>query len=84
MPASEDSIRRDILGYLAHNPQAEDTVDGIASWWLLEEEFLRTKEMVKRVADELVTEGLLLARHTADGKTYYRARGIETDRTEEL
>ena len=74
---SEKSIRKDILDYLARNPQAQDTLDGIAGWWLLEEEFIRTKETVQKVLHQLVGEGVLQTIEGPDGKIHYRAGRLD-------
>jgi len=73
MRSSERLIRKDILDYLARNPQAQDTLDGIAGWWLLEQQFLRTKETVQKILDQLVTEGTIESIQGPDGKIHYRA-----------
>jgi len=73
MRSSERLIRKDILDYLARNPQAQDTLDGIAGWWLLEQQFLRTKETVQKILDQLVREGLIESIQGPDGKIHYRA-----------
>ena len=31
----EDQVAKDILAYLAEHPQAMDTLEGIAEWWLM-------------------------------------------------
>ena len=73
MRSSLASIRRAILAYLARNPEAADTVDGIAEWWLWKQRIVDVKSDVQKVLDKLAREGLLLARRAGDGKVHYRA-----------
>ena len=62
----------EILGYLADHPQAQDTVEGIVEWWLLEQRIKRATTQVKTMLEQLVAEGLVIARQGAGGRIYYR------------
>lgn len=73
MRSSKESIRRDILAYLARNPEAGDTLDGIADWWLRLQRIVDVKSDVKEVVDQLVSEKLILAHQAPDGRVHYRA-----------
>ena len=53
-------IAHEILAYLAEHPEAEDTLDGIVRWWLLEQKIKYQTNMVREAIAELVGEGLLL------------------------
>jgi hypothetical protein len=48
-----------VLGYLAAHPEAEDTLEGIAEWWILETTIREKTEEVGRALAELVEQGLL-------------------------
>ena len=61
-----------ILAYLAENPNAQDTVEGIVEWWLLEEEIKHRQAEVKRALSELVDKGLVLERTGQDQRTRYQ------------
>lgn len=54
-----------ILNYLREHPKAEDTVAGIAQWWVGEE-----KEAVEKALSLLVKDGVMEQR----GNTYRIAR----------
>jgi predicted transcriptional regulator len=69
MPA----LKHQILDYLVHAPNAGDTVQGIADWWLLEQCIRQTVADVQRALEELVAEGLVKRVHRA-GRTHYRVR----------
>jgi hypothetical protein len=53
-------VCREILAYLAENPGARDTLEGITHWWLLESGIRQQAERVKLALDRLVEEGLVL------------------------
>ena len=65
----------EILAYFADHPQAQDTVEGIVEWWLLEQRIKRAKSQVKTVLTQLVAEGLLIAREGTAGRVYYQVNG---------
>ena len=67
-----DEISRRILSYLADNPEANDTPEGIAQWWLLESEIREQTATVTRTLAELTAEGWLVAAHTAGSPARYR------------
>jgi len=51
---------RAILRYLSRHPQAKDTLDGIATWWLLREWTERKAAEVKRAVSLLVEKKLVV------------------------
>jgi hypothetical protein len=71
-PTKEILIAQDILSYLLTHTAAEDTVEGIAEWWLLEEKIKRRTKEVQTALDELVAERLIVARESKDSKIHYR------------
>ncbi|MEK6336877.1 MAG: hypothetical protein AABM67_18285 [Acidobacteriota bacterium] len=68
----ESPIVQDILSYLLTHTAAEDTVEGIVEWWLLEERIKRRIKEVQSVLDELVSQSLVLAHESKDSKIRYR------------
>lgn len=66
-------IAREILAYLAEHPDAQDTVEGIVEWWLLEQKIQRHTAQVKEALAELVTKGLVLEHKGRDGRFHYCA-----------
>jgi hypothetical protein len=62
----------EILGYLADHPQAQDTVEGIVEWWLLEQRIKQATTQVKAALAQLVAEELVIARQGAARRVYYR------------
>jgi hypothetical protein len=66
------AIARDILAYLVEHPHAQDTLEGIVQWWLLEQEIARRTLEVKATLDQLVEQGLVVARRGADERVRYQ------------
>ncbi len=62
----------EILTYLLEHPEAQDTVEGIAEWWLLEQRATRVLAEVEGVVANLVARNLLVAHPCSGGRTYYR------------
>ena len=65
-------IAQSILAYLADNPDAQDTLEGIVEWWLLKQHIKRQTEKVKAALIELVEKGLIIERQGRNLQTYYR------------
>jgi len=72
MAPTKESLTQDILSYLLEHSAAEDTIEGIVEWWLLEEKIKRRMHDVQRVLDELAREGLIIANKSKDSKIRYR------------
>lgn len=60
----KSQVRYYILSYLAEFRDAEDTLDGIQSWWILDRWIRRVSPIIKETLDELVKEGLVLKLHS--------------------
>lgn len=67
-----EQITYDILAYLAENPDAQDTSEGIAEWWLLGQATRPNTARVEEALTELVSSGLVLARRGKGARTYYK------------
>ncbi len=65
-------VAGEILAYLAEHPDAQDTVEGIVEWWLLEQKIKRQMTQVKDALTELVAQGLVLEDKGKDGRIHYR------------
>lgn len=74
----------DILAYLNEHEGAQDTLEGIAEWWLLEQEIMRVVRLVEEALDELVERGLVIAHTGADSQTHYRINKRKTKEIKEL
>lgn len=58
----DPSLTREILSYLLEHPEAQDTVEGIAEWWILERSIRRRLSEVQDALGELVERDLLKER----------------------
>jgi hypothetical protein len=63
-----------ILHYLAQNPEAGDTVEGILSWWLLDQAIGCWMPGIETALAELVTKRLVLTRRERKAVSYWLNR----------
>ena len=61
-----------ILAYLADNPDAGDTLDGIVEWWLLRQRVRFETRNVSEAVARLVSEELIEEHGEADSNIIYR------------
>jgi hypothetical protein len=61
-----------ILAYLVEHPEAQDTVEGIVEWWLLERAIKFQETKIIEAISELVTKGLVIEHKGGDSQTHYR------------
>ena len=61
-----------ILSYLSTHRAAQDTIEGITEWWLLEQQLRQVVRKVKQALAELVAERIILERRGRDGRVHYR------------
>ncbi len=77
----EFETAKDLLGYLINNPDAQDTLEGIVEWWLLERGIESRVARVKRALGQLALKGLILERQGSDSRVRYL---INIDRRVEI
>ena len=68
----KSQIGNEILAYLVENPKAQDTLEGIVEWWLLERKIEFVTASVKEALSELVGKGLILEHKGLNSQTHYR------------
>jgi hypothetical protein len=73
--SARNPVAQDILTYLLAHSEAEDTIEGIVDWWLLEEKIKHRKKEVQAVLDELVAQALITTRKSEDSRIRYRING---------
>ncbi|HAR45557.1 MAG: hypothetical protein A2X56_08650 [Nitrospirae bacterium GWC2_57_13] len=73
----KSKIAREILNYLADHPDAEDTLDGIVQWWLLERKIYQHTAAVQEALEGLVAEGVILEQRQVEASAVYRVRRKE-------
>ena len=60
----ERALSHYILDYLAEHPQAMDTLEGIAEWWVMREQVRVDVRLLEHVLRRLTDEGLLEENHS--------------------
>jgi len=65
-------ISHALLSYLFENTAANDTLEGIVEWWLLDRQLRQEIAAVKQVLDDFVETKLILRSETGDGRFHYR------------
>ena len=79
--ASEANMAHQILAYLHANPDAQDTLEGIIEWWLLDQNIKRQSERVKQALAQLTERGLIVSRMGTDSRVHY---GIDRSKRDEI
>jgi plasmid stabilization system protein ParE len=79
--AGEADMAYQILAYLHANPDAQDTLEGIIEWWLLDQNIKRQSERVKQALAQLIERGLIVARMGTDSRVHY---GIDRSKRDEI
>jgi hypothetical protein len=69
---TQSHVARGILEYLRRHPEAQDTVAGIAEWWLPEEKIQTRTRTVEEALAELVARNLVIGRTSTDSQIHYR------------
>ncbi|MBT8366583.1 MAG: hypothetical protein KJP23_17980 [Deltaproteobacteria bacterium] len=77
----KSQIGNEILAYLVDHPKAQDTLEGIVEWWLLERAIKFHEAQVKKALAELVAKGLVIEQKRKDSKIFYR---LNPSRFEEI
>jgi hypothetical protein len=62
----------EILEYLARHPDAQDTIDGILHWWVLDSCIRNWAPQVATTVKLLVEGGFLDQKPSGDGNVFYR------------
>jgi hypothetical protein len=71
MTQETESLEQRITDYLRQHPQAGDTLEGIARWWLLRQQVHDSLRSVERALEGLKLEGLVKERRTPGGQRLY-------------
>jgi Fe2+ or Zn2+ uptake regulation protein len=72
MSEPHEQISHLILGYLGKHPEAQDTLEGIADWWLTFERIEQSTLAVVDALDVLVQQGIVTRKVTEDGTVFYK------------
>ena len=65
-------IARALLNYLRKFPDAQDTIDGIAEWWLPDQRIRSAPPALKGALNEMVSRGFIFQNKGKDSQIRYR------------
>ena len=77
-------MARAILRYLQGHPDAKDTLEGIAQWWLLKEWTERKYSQIEDSLSDLVSRGLVIERRREGMPPYYWLNRAKQDEIAEF
>lgn len=83
-PAIDLDVAKHILRYFYRNPQAADTVEGVARWRLLDERIQNNLETVMQAMAWLVSEDLLVKESRPASSTVFRLNLAQSEQIGEL
>lgn len=69
-----NEVAGQILRYLEANPEASDTLEGVARWWVMKQQMTESVVVVQGALELLKDKGLVAVRRNADGGLLYMAR----------
>ena len=72
MPKNFETISLAIINHLKKNPDAGDTLEGIADWWLEIERIDTAVHEISRILEVLVVNGTLRVIETISGEKIYK------------
>ena len=75
--STNEEITRKILDYLSKNPDAGDTLEGIANWWLVSERVVQAVDEVAEILEVLLDKGLLIKTKYENGSVVYKLAKIK-------
>jgi hypothetical protein len=75
----KEQIARHVLAYLSTYQDAQDTLEGVVEWWLLEQKISHHVAEVKEALEELVTQELIVARQGKDARIHYQINRRKAD-----
>jgi len=73
-----------IMTYLFEHPEAQDTLEGIVEWWLLERAIKFETTRVKEALSELGSKGFIFEKKGPDLQTHYRINQARYKKIQEL
>ena len=82
MPSHRQSVlQKEILRHLVENPEAMDTLEGIARFWILRQRVEKNLEDVEAVVLKLLKEGYLMDRPMRDASGHIVQRYFQLNST---
>jgi hypothetical protein len=81
---TREEISNAILHYLLRHPQAQDTLEGIVHWWLLEERINRRTLEISEAVRNLVEQNLLIEKKLSNADALYSLNRRKTKLIESI
>lgn len=78
------NLSQAILKYLLRHPDAQDSVEGISEWWILEERIMQKYAEVQKALKILVGQGFVLEKRTVNNGVFYCLNKAKKNQIEEL
>jgi hypothetical protein len=75
----DQEMARQILNYFVRNPQAADTLEGVARWRLMDEVIWRRLDETEAALDWLVAQGYLTTSISPGGTATFRLNPAHAD-----
>lgn len=72
-------LANEIKGYLVNHPEASDSLEGIAKWWLVMQRYEVAMDKVQEALEHLVDEGEISKSSTTVGKIIYYSCNPKSD-----
>jgi hypothetical protein len=66
----EEEVADAIVRYLTEHPQASDTLDGIAEWWIMRRQVRVEVDTLEKVLGRLTESGVLESSWEGDSRLY--------------
>ena len=82
--ANKAQISNEIMAYLVEHPEAQDTLEGIVEWWLLERAIKFQEAQVRKALAELVAKGFVIEQRASNSKIHYRLNQSKYEEIQEL
>ncbi|MEM7294956.1 MAG: hypothetical protein AAF420_16385 [Pseudomonadota bacterium] len=67
-----ESIAQSILRYLENRPEASETAEGVAQWWLSRQRYDDSLELIEKALDYLESRGDIEKINVAGGHSIYK------------
>lgn len=77
--ADKSKITRDVLAYLVDHQNAEDTLEGIVEWWLVEQKIKQQTAAVREALRELVKKKYVLELRRVGSRACYRINQLKSN-----
>ncbi len=73
----EADVSQAVVGYLSEHPQAMETLEGIAEWWIMRQQVRVSVELLERVLGQLTDKGVLEKVGRGERALYHLSRSKE-------